>query len=75
MQNPTDLPFRGLSVDELLKSTLWWNGSSFIAHPVVSITEARDICVEKAEVELLNNPVTLTQQSRTVSGAAYSLLE
>ena len=61
IQSPADLSSQGLSVDELLKNTLWWNGPSFIAHPVVSITELRDICEEEAEVELLKNPVTLTQ--------------
>ena len=61
IQNPVDLPFHGLTADELLKNTLWWNGPSFIAHPVINITEPKDICVEEAEVELIKNPVTLTQ--------------
>jgi len=61
IQNPADLPSRGLSSDELLKSTLWWNGPSFIAHSVINITKPNDVCVEEAEVELMKNPVTLTQ--------------
>ena len=60
IQNSADLPSRGLSADELLKSTLWWNGPSFIANPVVNITDPKDVCVKGAEIEL-KNPVTLTQ--------------
>jgi len=59
-QNPADFPSNGLSGEELLKSTLRWNGPSFIASHVVNITEPRD--VEEAEVELLKNPVSLTQE-------------
>jgi len=53
MQNSADLPSQGLSSDELLKSTLWRNGPSFIAHSVINTTKPNDVCVEEAEVELM----------------------
>ena len=77
IQNPADLPSRGLSSDELLKSTLWWNGPSFIAHSVINITKPNDVCVEEAEVELMKNLATLTQvlvsQDHTLLEQRYRL--
>jgi len=59
------IPSRGLTADELLKNTLWWNGPSFIAHPVVNVTEPKDICVDEVEVESCNTDSGINQ-SRSV---------
>jgi len=36
MMNPADLPSRGLTVEELKSSTLWWNGPDFIRNDKAS---------------------------------------
>ena len=32
-ENPADLPSRGLSVNELIKSQVWWEGPAFLKKP------------------------------------------
>jgi hypothetical protein len=48
-QNPADLPSRGLSVQELKQSKLWWNGPDFIK-------QDKSTWPTTAEIKLFDDP-------------------
>ena len=61
--NPTDLPSRGVSVDELMSNSLWWNGPPFLQRPQkewpeLSIKKEID---EGAEVEMVKHMKQVTR--------------
>ena len=61
--NPADLPSRGVSVDELMSNSLWWNGPPFLQRPEeewpeLSIKEEID---EGAEVEMVKHTKQVTR--------------
>jgi hypothetical protein len=49
VQNPADLPTRGLSAEELKDSTLWWNGPDFIK-------QDQSTWPTSAEIKLFDDP-------------------
>ncbi len=56
LSNPSDLPTRGCSVDELKSNTLWWHGPSFLLlpeseWPVSEIGELDPITIDKIKSE------------------------
>ena len=63
VMNPADLPSRGVSVDELVSNSLWWNGPPFLQRPEeewpeLSIKEEID---EGAEVEMVKHTKQVTR--------------
>ena len=61
MQNHADLPSRGLSATKLLGSTLWWNGSLFIAQVLVEPPSLDHNLSKEAQAEVAKTPTNFTQ--------------
>ena len=62
--NPADLPSRGVSVDELMSNSLWWNGPPFLQRPEeewpeLSIMEEID---KGAEGEMVKHTTQVTRE-------------
>lgn len=50
--NPADLPTRGLTVQDLKQSTLWWNGPSVLMSPDHSESTQEDVQQDEVKSEL-----------------------
>ncbi|KAL9963136.1 hypothetical protein ACROYT_G032311 [Oculina patagonica] len=60
--NPADLPSRGLSGEELVESSLWWNGPEFLKNPDSDWPKSPEMKAgnEEAMIELVKCPPNVT---------------
>ena len=56
--NPTDIPSRGSGAKELVNTTFWWNGPSFIAKAKDSVPIDADFTTE-VQTEIAKSQPTL----------------
>lgn len=61
-KNPADLPSRGLSGEELVKNSLWWNGPEFLRNPDSEWPKSTQVKAdnEEAMTELVRGPLHVT---------------
>jgi hypothetical protein len=62
IDNPADLPSRGLTAKELVESSLWWNGPSFITGDKEHWPKTKqiDISVRDNEIKVSQNSLVTT---------------
>ena len=61
-KNPADLPSRGLSGEELVENSLWWNGPEFLRTPDSDWPKSPQVQAdnEEAMIELVKCPPHVT---------------
>ena len=61
-KNPADLPSRGLSGEEIVKNSVWWNGPEFLRNPDSEWPKSTQVKAdnEEAMTELVRGPLHIT---------------
>lgn len=61
-KNPADLPSRGLSGEELVNNSVWWNGPEFLRNPDSEWPKSTQVKAdnEEAMTELVRGPLNIT---------------